>query len=158
MIWNTEEDDVLVLCILYSVEYRYTKKFIQTYFIFYKQNKMKNYNTVTLKDINKLLKENSLYFIINNYTFNWKDEEFKIKKIEYDRESNRIYDPENRWNFYLMYDDEIENISEWIMYDENKQSWLWFLYTRLQRLIEEWKKVFYTSKTEFATDWTQFDF
>lgn len=119
---------------------------------------MKTYNTVTLKDINKLLKNNDMYFLVPNWTFSWKDEEFKIKKIEYDRKSNRIYDPENRGNFYLLYDDEVGNISEWIMYDENKQSGLWFLYTRIQRLIEEWKKVFYTTWTEFATDWTQFDF
>ena len=121
---------------------------------------MKNYDNLTLRDINTLLKKSDFYFIIESYF--WKDQQFKIKKIEYDRKTPHNTERtrrENRGNFYLIYDGEgVENISEGILYDEEKQGGLWKLYRILKNKIEENKKVLYTSRSHRATEGTACDF
>jgi hypothetical protein len=112
----------------------------------------------TIRDINKLLKENTMYFVLENYF--WKNKIRKIKKIEYDRYKDTPKSL-NIWNFYLLYDDEkngVKDISEWILYDEYKETWILFIYDRLKRLIKEWKHVFYTDRVQYATDWTANDY
>lgn len=120
---------------------------------------MKNYDTLTLKDINQLLKKSDYYFVIQNYF--WENKKFKIKKIEYDRKTphNTARTKwDNRGNFYLIYDDLVENISEGILYDEDKKGGQRFIYRELLRLAEEWKKVFYWSNCKWAKDGTACNF
>lgn len=117
-------------------------------------------NNITLKTINNILKKSDFYFIIESYF--WKPGKFKIKKIEYDRKTPHNKERtrrENRGNFYLIYDSEdIENISEGVLYDEDKAHGLRFLFDRLNQLQKDKKQVFYTTRSRFATDGTAYDF
>ena len=121
---------------------------------------MKNHDTVTIRDINNILKKSDFYFIIEK--FFWKDQKFRIKKIEYDRKTPHNQEwtrRENRGNFYLIYDcEDVEHISEGILYDTDKQGGLRFIYRELERMLEEWKKILYTSNRKRATEGTAYDF
>lgn len=88
----------------------------------------------TIKNINKLLKENTIYLKLPFW------EKARIKKIEFDSENkrfwNKVYD---FWAFYLMYDcNWVENISEWILYWINKNEWIEKIYNDFQKIINIW--------------------
>lgn len=118
---------------------------------------MKN---ITLKTINNIFKKSDFYFIIDSYF--WKPWKFRIKKIEYDRKTPHNTEWtrfDNRGNFYLIYDwEDIKDISEGILYDEDKNHWLDFLFDRLNQLQKDKKQVFYTTRSRFATCGTAYDF
>ena len=121
---------------------------------------MKNYDNLTLRDINTLLKKSDFYFIVQYYF--WENKKFRIKRIEYDRKTphNTAWTKwDNRGNFYLIYDGEaVENISEGILYDEDKKGGQRFIYRELLRMLEEGKKVLYASNCKRATEGTACDF
>lgn len=88
----------------------------------------------TIRDINKLLKENTIYLKLSFW------EKARIKKVEFDSENkrfwNKVYD---FWAFYLMYDcNWVENISEWILYWINKNEWIEKIYNDFQKIINIW--------------------
>lgn len=88
----------------------------------------------TIRSINKLLKEYDIYFQL---PFN---EIARIKKVEFDSENKRFWNwVKDIWAFYLIYDsDWVENISEWVLYWENKNEWIEKLYNNFEFIKNLW--------------------
>ena len=105
----------------------------------------------TIRNLNKLLKDNLLLYSMELYNDN--NRLFRVKKI--------IYKPEekDRGNFYFLFDSGgYENIEEGLLWYVSKDYWVRYLEGIINQKIKDNKKVFYGSHCKFATEWTINDF
>lgn len=95
----------------------------------------------TLRDVNKLLEKKDFYML-----FNFKycpRRKIRIQKIEFEKRKD-LPRQANIGNFYAIYEWQyVEKMSEWLLYYENKQNWIDYLYKLLMEFMEKKNRVIF---------------